>query len=208
MHASRFDRVTRLLAQRTSRRQISRVAGSLAAGGTLGSFQAARPAIAVRQSAAVCLDDADHGSRGPQDGLAFTFSPEVTGKLSQVDIVISHPIEGPAGDYLVRLLPTDDTGTPTFNRILAKKTVPYGALTNTGFVTLTAKFKKRKTAKIVAGTMYAILVSRNKDASTTLVGRPSNPCPDARLFSLIAASRTFVENSGSDAVFEVFAGYE
>jgi hypothetical protein len=207
MDASRFDRLARLLAQRTSRRRAGQVLGSLAAAGTLGSTLAPKSVLAVLQSVAVCPDAADHVSLGTQ-GAALTFTPNISAKLSEVRVKIVHSWEPEMG-YVLRILGTDASGRPTLNRVLAKKAIPYEAFPSAGFVDLIAKFKKRKAIKVVAGKTYAIFVTRpTADFGTTVAARASNPCPNATFFNYSRSDKSFAEGPDTDIPFEVFVGYE
>jgi hypothetical protein len=207
MNASRFDILARALAGPVTRRTIARMVAGFAVGGALGRALAPERALAVAQSAAVCPDGANPISVGLQDGVAQTFTPTLSGKLSRVDVTMSHDPTTTAG-YLVRILKTDTSGTPILGQTLAKKALPLIAVPNSGNVSLTFKFKKRKAAKVVAGTIYAILVTRTDPAEgVTGHGRTGDPCTGGNIFSFAAANNSFFASTDVDLVFEAFAGF-
>ena len=91
--------------------------------------------------------------------------------------------------------------------MLAKKVVPIGAVPGTGFVELKFKFKKRKAAKVVQGTTYAILVTRTDPAVLiSVLVRQSDPCPGGNRFTFFASNNSFIGET-DDLVFEAFVGY-
>jgi hypothetical protein len=207
MHASRFDTLARTLAGSMTRRTIARALSGIALSGTLGRALAPERALAVAQSAAVCPAGANPIGLGPQDGIAQTFTPTLSGKVSRVDVTMSHILPTTAG-YVLRILRTDETGTPLFSPVLAKKTLPLRAVPNSGDVSLTFSFKKRKAAKVVAGTIYGILVTRTDPAEgATGRGRTGNPYPEGNNFSFNATNNSFFASADIDLVFEVFVGY-
>lgn len=207
MHASRFDTLARALAGPVTRRTIARTVTGFAVGGAFGRALAPKRALAVAQSAAVCPDGANPISAGPQDGVAQTFTPSLSGKLSRVDVTVSHVPTTTSG-YLVKILKTDLSGTPIASPVLAKKALPIKAVPDSGDVSLTFKFKKRKAAKVVAGTIYTILVTRTDPAEgPTGHGRTGDPCTGGNFFSFTAASNSFFASTDVDLVFEAFVGF-
>jgi hypothetical protein len=204
MHASCFDRLTRLLARRTSRRRAGQVLGSLAAAGALSVSLDPNPASATIRSVAKCPTASTFGAYGPQDGGALTFSPNRSGRLRRMTVIVEHS-PTPAVGYFIQLLGTDSAGTPVISRVMAKKEIPFEALANTGSVPLTVRFRKGKGPTIGKGKTYAILVTRNSDGvGTTLDGIAGNPCSDGRMFFFTASNGTFLPWGDDDAIFEVF----
>ncbi len=203
--ASRFDYLARRLADHMSRRHLTRVLSRVAVGGAVSSSLGAQPALAARQSTAVCAGESFNGFSA--FGIALTFTPEVSGKLSEARVKISHSFDPEVG-YLVRILGTDATGKPTLSRVLAKKTIPFEAVLG-GVHDLIATFKKRKAAKVEVGKTYAILVTRTQAAvGVTAIVHSEDPCTDGNLFILFnEAAKSFTEQSDSDVVFEAFVGY-
>ena len=205
MHASRFDTLARALAGPVTRRTLGHMLTGLTLGGALGPALAPKRALAAAASAAVCLDGANPINLGPQNGVAQTFTPTLSGKLSQVDVTVSHD-PGTTSGYLIRILNTDMSGTPVMGRVMAKKAL---AAPSGGTMLLTFRFKKRKAAQVVAGTVYAFLVTRTDPAEgPTGRGRTQDPCPGGHYFSFTAANNSFFASSTDrDIVFEAFVGY-
>jgi len=175
--------------------------------GALGRALAPTRVLANPKSAAVCPDGANPIGVGLQDGVAQTFTPSLSGKLSRVDVTMSHGPTTTSG-YLVRILKTDTSGTPIASPVLAKKVLPITAVPGGGNVSLTFKFKKRKAAKVVKDTKYAILVTRTDPAEgVTGHGRTGDPCTGGNIFGFAASTNSFFAQTDTDLVFEAFVGY-
>jgi hypothetical protein len=176
-------------------------------GGALGHALAPKRALAAAASTAVCPDGSDPTGLGPQDGIAQTFIPTLSGKLSRVDVMVNHD-PATTSDYLLRILKTDTSGNPVMGRVLAKKALPITAVPGSGTLLLTFNFKKRKAAKVVQGTTYAFLVTRTDPAEgPTGHGRLNNPCPEGKYFSFTAATNSFSTSGNNDLVFQAFVEF-
>jgi hypothetical protein len=206
MNTPRLDTLARRLADPLSRRGFGRVLGGLIAGGTVSAAVTPKPALATPQVAASCAE-AEPFSNHSAPGVAFTFTPEVSGKLSGADIVISHSWEPEVG-YVVQILGTDTSGKPDLNRVLAKKTVPSDALSQAGFVRLPVTFKKRKAARVEAGTTYALLLTRSRaEAGLHFKSLGNNPCTNTTTFLYDPSTKSFSDPRPTDVAFAVFVGY-
>jgi hypothetical protein len=110
--------------------------------------------------------DADDGGR-----LAQTFIPNSTGQLVRAELSIFKAV-GTTGDYILHLAPVDAFGIPT-NEILAVSSVTNASLPSSGVVT--AAFAFANPALVVAGTQYAIVLSR-QGPGLVWVARDGDSC--------------------------------
>ena len=205
MDPHRFDTLVKSVSGSGSRRSIVRLLGGLGLGGALGAPLTPTPVLALRQATAVCAPGANSAVFSSVAGLAQSFTPDVSGKLSQVILQFSNPGTSSA-DYRLRLLRTDALGTPLLNRVMAKTDIKNVPGSGSTLDLLSITFKKRNAAKIVAGTRYAFFLTRaNTDVDTTLLGRFGDPCAGGSLFSFINGS--FVAVTDGDVLFEAFVGY-
>lgn len=204
MEASRFDTAARVLAHTASRRGTFRALSALIGAGTLSRVLRPQPVLAIRQSAAVCPDGANKSNFGPDPGFAQTFTPSVSGKLSEARILVFHSPEV-ATDYVIKIVPVDSSGNPSARRTLAKKLIPFTSV-DLGDQMLIATFKKRKAAKVQAEKTYAVFLQGDPSA-LRLTPRSANPC-QGNLFTYNQDSRQFSASADHDAIFEVFVGYD
>jgi hypothetical protein len=205
MEADRFDALSRWLACRTHRRAL--VGGAVAASAA-STLATSIPVVAARRQAATCSPATvtNHGSSG-DPRYAASFVAGAAGKLSQVEIGLE-TFAAAEGDFIVQLFAADPTtGKPT-GKARASRTVP-GELPPNSKVTLVARFKKRRTTRLVQGTQYVVVVSRPGVAGNTWAVQvgTGDPCADSQFFSSPGQSSDFTERVGEDLVFTVFVGF-
>jgi len=208
-----LDHVARTIggAPLTRRRALKAVA-ALALAAPLGNLAVPEPALAARQQTATCnpppssTDNATLVLSG-DDRLAQTFVAELGGKLSRVELKISVNADT-SGDLVVQIAKVNAAGTPT-NRILATTTVPSAALPVNTTALVSAKFRRRGAAKVVAGTPYAIIVQRQGAANLFLPLRTDDPCPEGAIFKSLSKTGPFeTQGNGTyDLPFTAFVGY-
>lgn len=194
------------------RRRAFKAVAALALAAPLGRLAAPQPARAASQQTATCnpppssTANATLVLRG-NDRLAQSFIPEQGGKLSRVELKMAVNAET-SGDLVVKIAAVNAAGTPT-NRILATTTVPSAALPVNTIALVTAKFRRRSAAKVVAGTPYAIIVDRQGAQNLFLPLRTDNPCPEGAVFKSLSKTGPFeAEANGTyDLFFAAFVGY-
>jgi hypothetical protein len=209
MEARRFDAITRLLAVPAHRRVVL---GAAVIGGMLGRPATPAPVRAAAQQTAVC--DASGASNFGSSGnprYAETFTAAVGGKLSRINITVDKAV-GSTGDFVVALHAVDPaTGFPTDN-VLARKKVANSNVPEDSFVIVQARFKKRKTTKLVKDQTYAVVISRpnanDNGAGSAVRVDTGNPCADSRFFFSPQLTGAFQEPGGGvDMLFEAFVGF-
>ena len=162
--AATLDRLARAIGgDPLPRRRALKGVSSLALAALLGRLAVPEPARAASQQTATCNPPPSSTNNATllvtgDDRVAQTFVPDLGGKLSQVDLKISVNAET-RGDLVVQIAAVNASGTPT-NRILASTTVPSAALPIGTPAFVAARFRRRRAAKVVAGTPYAIIVQR------------------------------------------------
>jgi hypothetical protein len=131
--------------------------------------------------------------------IAQTFTALRTGPLVQAAVEI---LKGPGstGDYILRLGTVDAAGVPT-NEVLAASVVADRFVTDV-FSTLTFDFANPAT--VVAGTEYALVLTRPGSTQLEAIGTFDNPCA-GRAFSSPSQTAPFVEDDeGFDMTFTTF----
>jgi hypothetical protein len=131
--------------------------------------------------------------------IAQTFIALRTGPLVQATVEI---LKGPGstGDYILRLSPVDASGIPT-NDVIAASVVADRFVTDV-FATLTFGFSNPAT--VVAGTQYALVLTRPGSDQLEAIGTFDNPCA-GRAFSSPSQTAPFVEDDeGFDMTFTTF----
>jgi hypothetical protein len=208
MDAARFDHWTRVLATvRTRRVALRAAAGSLAV--ATGFLTAPRPVDARRRLLVACDYVPESFITGDGDGrLAETFVATRNGKLSRAKIVVEK-LSGSSGDYILRISPVSGSDVPT-NDVLAETTVSDARLAEGGPVTITGKFAKATAAQLVAGTRYALVVTRPGSGANQLrvSSKTGDPCPETEgIFISESQTASFGKLIGADIAFKVFIGY-
>jgi len=158
---------------------------------------AARPAPAQDLLDANCPGppntsvDPDPGDRDVQ-----TFTAQRTGSLVRGETEISKP--GGAADWVMQIVTTDGSGTPT-NNVLASTTIANASVPD-GDSRIVGLFASP--ASVVAGQQLGLLIARSQGESYTLRDRSDNPCPGQEFFS--ASGGPFMAEPIFDFVFAVF----
>ncbi len=135
--------------------------------------------------------DPDPGDRDVQ-----TFTPQRTGSLVRGETEISKA--GGAADWVMQIVTTDGSGTPT-NNVLASTTIANASVPD-GDSRIVGLFASP--ASVVAGQQLGLLITRTGE-SYTLRDRSDNPCPGQEFFS--ASGGPFMaEQPIFDFVFAVF----
>jgi hypothetical protein len=125
----------------------------------------------------------DASCPGPSDTFTFvtgtwrfaqTFTAQNTGRLTQAQLG-EITKAGSAGDYVVSLNAVDGAATPT-NTVLASTTIP-DASVPPGVSTITADFASP--AEVVAGQIYAVVITRPGSDSLRIGVRSGDPCSGA-----------------------------
>jgi hypothetical protein len=114
--------------------------------------------------------------------LAQTFFAVASGPHVRVDLDIAKPL-GAGGDFVLRLSPVQTTGegfVPT-NDVLAEASVPEASLPLFGS---TATFSFAIPFSVVAGTQYALVLTRPSGGTFAWIGREQAPCLGDASFSL------------------------
>ena len=198
----------RLRAISARRREFVR---AILIGGILGRLAAPAPAGAAKQQTGGC-DASPNGnfafSGNPR--FAATFAAAKGGRLSRLEITIDKTV-GSTGDFVVQLLAVNqDTGEPT-NTILAAKKIPNDKVPEGQLQTVAAHFKKRKTTKLVPGTLYAAVITRPNGSGTQhdFAARTSSPdsCLDNRFWVSGTQTGSFAEFANVDMPFTAFVGF-
>jgi hypothetical protein len=134
--------------------------------------------------------DPDPGDRDVQ-----TFTAQRTGSLVRGETEISKP--GGAADWVMQIVTTDGSGTPT-NNVLASTTIANASVPD-GDSRIVGLFASP--ASVVAGQQLGLLIARPGD-SYTLRDRSDDPCPGQEFFS--ASGGPFMAEPIFDFVFAVF----
>jgi hypothetical protein len=134
--------------------------------------------------------DPDPGDRDVQ-----TFTAQRTGSLVRGETEISKP--GGAADWVMQIVTTDGSGTPT-NNVLASTTIANASVPD-GDSRIVGLFASP--ASVVAGQQLGLLITRPGE-SYTLRDRSDNPCPGQEFFS--ASGGPFMSEPIFDFVFAVF----
>jgi hypothetical protein len=115
-----------------------------------------------------CPGPPDDGTTlDPNERFGQTFTAVHTGTVVRAEVAIDHD---PGGPFTMQILDTDASGVPV-NGVLGSATVPDASIPN-GDTTLAGTFSTP--ASVVAGHLYALVVSRTDEWSIT--DRHGNPC--------------------------------
>ena len=178
-------------------RHLKRKAAVALLAGFVVLLLAARPAPAQDLLDANCpgppntATDPDVGDRDVQ-----TFTAQRTGSLVRGETEISKP--GGAADWVMQIVTTDGSGTPT-NNVLASTTIANASVPD-GDSRIVGLFGSP--ASVVAGQQLGLLITRPGE-SYTLRDRSDDPCPGREFFS--ASGGPFMaEQPIFDFVFAVF----
>jgi hypothetical protein len=220
MEINRFDAIVRSFTAKSSRRGLLRGASVTAL--TLAATQlplaaeakkkgkkhkkhnkpSPTPTPAMPQTAAdaVCPGPSDDAAATPavDARLAQTFLALASGPLVRAELRLSKPI-GSLGDYILRISPTDGAGVPT-NIVLAESLVPDVAVP-TGVSTV--EFTFASPASGVAGTRYALVVTRPGSDKLIWLGHMGNSCEGTTYFSP-SINGAFVPLGNIDLIFANF----
>jgi hypothetical protein len=114
--------------------------------------------------------------------LAQTFTALASGALVRADLEIAAPLDS-SGDFVLRLSPVKQSGEtlPPTNDILAEATVPTASVPAAQFSTIPFSFATP--FSVVAGTTYALVLSRPGGDRFFWFGDETNPCAGAGFFS-------------------------
>jgi hypothetical protein len=110
--------------------------------------------------------------------FAQTFTALSSGPLVKAEILASKEPES-EGDFVLRLSPVDASGVPT-NEVLAEASV---APANVPDGTSTVTFTFRNPAPVVAGTEYALVLTRPGGTFVAWSGQFGNPCAGQHFLS-------------------------
>jgi hypothetical protein len=214
MHDTRFDALLPTAAGRVGRRDAIKALVGAGLGLALTSTGWDRTsslltgppaAAAAERQAGICDPPPTSSSFLPNDGrLAETFVATTSGKLSRIQLVVVKEANT-TGDFLVRLLAVNASGTPT-NKVLAKANIRDADVPVGSAVNVNAHFKKRTTAALKAGKHYAVAVSR-PGPNGVGVRSAGNGCIDGRMFHSDTQKAPFAEVPGSDMLVAVFVGF-
>lgn len=162
MDGVRFDDFTRSLSTTRSRRHLLAGVAALLLGGATGSLAAPGTAIAGRRQVIRCqkaIGTDGNTNFDIQGRHAQTFKVPVSGKLTQVSVILDHRIDS-TGDYVGQIVPVDATGAPMTAKILAEKTIPGGGL-QPGGQPLTFAFTGGTAPEVRQNRRYAVVVGRS-----------------------------------------------
>lgn len=134
--------------------------------------------------------DPDPGDRDVQ-----TFTAQRTGSLVRGETEISKP--GGAADWVMQIVTTDGSGTPT-NNVLASTTIANASVPD-GDSRIVGLFASP--ASVVAGQQLGLLITRPGE-SYTLRDQSDAPCPGQEFFSV--SGGPFMAEPIFDFVFAVF----
>jgi hypothetical protein len=129
---------------------------------------------------------------------AQTFTALTTGSLVRGEVETTKPAMS-TGDYLMQIVTTDDSGTPT-NTVLASTTIPNSSVPD-GPSRVAATFDPP--ASVVAGQQYAFVFSRSGSTWTHRY-RADNPCPGRQFNSPAGSNPWNPDFPAADMVFAVF----
>ena len=177
-------------------RHLKRKAAVALLAGSVVLLLAAGPAPAQDLLDANCpgppntATDPDPGDRDVQ-----TFTAQRTGSLVRGETEISKL--GGAADWVMQIVTTDGSGTPT-NNVLASTTIANASVPD-GDSRIVGLFASP--ASVVAGQQLGLLIARPGE-SYTLRDRSDDPCPGQEFFS--ASGGPFMAEPIFDFVFAVF----
>jgi hypothetical protein len=149
---------------------------------------------------ATCSGPSDGTSvRPPEAGprIAQTFTALRSGDLISAEIEAEGP--GLSGELVLRLAPLDSAGLPT-NNVLSEAVVAVADLPKEP---ATIRFEFSNPFRVVAGTEYALVLTRFAGGGFAWNGQSGNPCSGR---SLGSADQTapFTETEGLDLIFTTF----
>jgi hypothetical protein len=150
---------------------------------------------------ATCLTSGGAGS-GNGDGsvrFAQTFTALASGQLVEAELLVEKQA-GSTGDFILRLSPVDGSGFPT-NDVLAV-TLAADASVPEDISTVTFVFGNP--AAVVAGTEYALVLTRPGGDFIGAFGQLDNPCAGQRFFSPDQTAPFQLDSSGFDLEFATF----
>ncbi len=131
--------------------------------------------------------------------FAQTFFAVRSGPLVTA-VILSNKEPGSDGDFVLRLSPVDASGVPT-NEVLAEASIA-SADAPDGVSTFTFAFSNP--APVVAGTEYALVLTRPGGTFVAWVGQSSAPCSGQRFFSNDQEKPFQPDPSGFDLAFTTF----
>lgn len=154
----------------------------------------------TRADAQCALQDGSGVPSVPNGRIAQAFTAIQSGDLVRADLELSDSI-GLLGDYILHLAPVDAFGFPT-NAVLASASLPGEQVPN-GVISV-ATFTFVQPAKVVAGTQYALVLSRPEVGIEAWVGRNDNACT-GRTFTSDGLASPFVGFAQNiDLIFATF----
>ncbi|MFN8662936.1 MAG: hypothetical protein U0075_13665 [Thermomicrobiales bacterium] len=136
----------------------------------------------------------------PDGRIAQTFTALQSGELVRAELLFVTPSNAP-GDYVLHLAPVDAFGFPT-NGVLATATLP-GAPSPDGLPTLET-FAFPQPATVVAGTAYALVLSRPEVGIVGWFGRTDNGCAGRAFISDNRTAPFAGAGQNVDLVFTTF----
>lgn len=142
------------------------------------------------------------GSGSSNDGnvrFAQTFTALASGPLVKAELLVEKEA-GSTGDFILRLSVVDGSGFPT-NDVLAVS-VAADASVPDGVSTVTFSFASPAT--VVAGTEYALVLTRPGGDFIGAFGQTGNPCAGQRFFSPDQKQPFQLDSSGFDLGFTTF----
>ena len=135
----------------------------------------------------------------PDGRIAQTFTAIRGGELVRADLLLTLPTSSP-DDVVLHLAPLDAFGFPT-NQVLAATSLAVAP--SPAGDTTTQTFTFQQPAKVVAGTTYALVLSR-PELGVTWEGHSGNACP-GRAFKSIDRTAPFTKvGFGADLIFATF----
>jgi hypothetical protein len=149
--------------------------------GLLGGIALAMLGFGETNAQAALLDANCPGP--PDDGttlaanarIAQTFTAAHTGTVARAEVALNKEASG--GPFSMQILDTNSSGVPV-NGVLGSATVPDSSVPD-GNTTLVGTFSSP--ASVVAGHLYALVVSRPDD--WFLTDRHGDPCPGEEIYS-------------------------
>jgi hypothetical protein len=159
------------------------------------------PATPATKADATCSGPSDTttgGSNGDHR-LAQTFTALASGPLVRVDLP-GHKLAGSGGAYILRLSPVDGAGVPT-NTILASASMPNLSVPD-GNTTLTFTFADP--ASVVAGTQYALVLTRPNSNQMAWRGHVGDTCSGSHFYSLSQTAAFYESVTTLDLNFTTF----
>lgn len=145
--------------------------------------------VPVARVDAKCVGSGDFDFGGIENGrLAQTFTAIASGALVRAELTVAKN-EDALDEWILRLSPVDDAGVPS-NRVLAETTIP-DASVPIGRATVTFAFAKP--FSVVAGTTYALVLTRGEFFSWTV--RNGILCPGLSFTSSTQTGPFFVADN-------------